>query len=289
VLAHLSHWSLDSPRPLDPPLVAIVVAALLYARGLRRRAGRRRRSRAEAALFAAGLGALAVAVTPPLASLDEELFWAHMSQHVLILAVAPPLILLGRPGATIWRALPLKPRRTAVRALVHASWAAPLRVAARRLARPPVALALFCGVVVLWHIPAFFDAALRSAPVHELEHALFLATGFLFWSQLIDSPPFRSSLDSRGRALYAALAMAAGSAIGLALAIASGPLYAGYAQLPSRPGGISALADQQLAAGIMWVPGSIPFAAAFIIFIYRWLGETAQDGQRAASRLVEGS
>jgi cytochrome c oxidase assembly factor CtaG len=80
--------------------------------------------------------------------------------------------------------------------------------------------------------------------------------------------------------------MAAGSAIALALALASAPLYTGYAQLPSRPGGISALADQHLAAGIMWVPGSIPFAAAFIVFVYRWLGETAQDGQRAASPLV---
>ena len=113
--------------------------------------------------------------------------------------------------------------------------------------------------------------------MHVLEHVLFFATGLLFWSQLIDSPPFRSSLDFRRRAVYAALAMTAGSAIGLALAFASAPLYAGYADLPSRPGGISALADQHLAAGIMWVPGSIPFVAAFFVFIYRWLAETAPE------------
>jgi putative membrane protein len=289
VLAHLLHWQRDSPNwLLDPPLVAIALAALLYARGLNRRAGRRRRVGAEAWLFAAGLGALLVALSPPLASLDDELFWAHMSQHVLILAVAPPLILLGRPASTTWRALPLKARRTALQALVRSSWAAPLRVAARRLATPPAALVLFCGVLIVWHIPALYDATLRSAAVHYLEHALFLATGFVFWSQLIDSPPFRSSLDARKRALYAAVAMVAGSAIGLVLALASAPLYAGYAQLPSRPGGISALADQHLAAGIMWVPGSVPFAAAFIVFVYRWLGETARDG-RSASPLAEGS
>lgn len=286
MLAHLSHLQRDSPYGLlDPPLVAIALAALLYARGLNRRAGRRRRARAEAALFAAGLGALVVALAPALASLDEELFWAHMSQHVLILAVAPPLILLGRPWSTIWRALPLKARRTAAQALVRSSWARPLRATAHWLAYPPTALVLFCGVLVVWHIPALYDATLRSSFVHYLEHVLFLATGFLFWSLLIDSPPFRSSLDSRKRALYAALAMVAGSAIGPALALASAPLYAGYAQLPSRPGGISALADQHLAAGIMWVPGSLPFAAAFIVFVYRWLGETA----RSASPLVEGS
>jgi putative membrane protein len=269
--------------------VAIALTALLYARGLNRRAGRRRRARADAALFAAGLGVLVVAASPPLASLDDELFWAHMSQHVLILAVAPPLILLGRPWSTLGRALPLKVRRRTVQALVRGSWATPLRVAARRLTAPPAALVLFCGVLVVWHVPALYDATLRSAGIHELEHALFLTTGLLFWSQLIDAPPFRSSLDSRKRALYAALAMAAGSAIGLALAVASAPLYAGYAQLPSRPGEISALADQHLAAGIMWVPGSIPFAAAFIVFVYRWLDETARDGRRAASPLVEGS
>jgi len=283
VLAHLSHW------PLDPPLVAVALAALLYARGMNRRAGRRRRARAEAGLFAAGLGALVLALTPPLTSLAEELFWAHMSQHVLILAVAPPLILLGRPWSTIWRALPLRARRTTTHGLVHGSWATPLRGAAPRLTAPPVALVLFCGVLVAWHIPPLYDATLRSSTLHLLEHALFLATGFLFWSQLIDSAPFRSSLDSRRRAIYAALAMAAGSAIGLALTLATAPLYAGYAQLPSRPGEISALADQHLAAGIMWVPGSIPFAAAFIVFVYRWLDETARDGRRVAPPLVEGS
>jgi putative membrane protein len=283
VLAHLSHW------PLEPPLIAIALAALLYVRGLNRRAGRRRRARVEAGFFAVGLAALGIALAPPLAALDEQLFWAHMAQHVLILAVAPPLILLGRPWSTIWRALPLNARRTTVHSLVRGSWVAPLRVATRWLTAPPVALVLFCGVLVLWHIPALFAATLTSSAVHELEHALFLATGFLFWSQLIDSPPFRSSLDFRRRALYSALAMSAGSALGLALAFASAPLYADYAQLASRPGGISALADQHLAAGIMWVPGSIPFAAAFIIFVHRWLDETARDGRRTASPLLEES
>ena len=78
------------------PLAAVVPAALLYYLGLRRRVGGRR-ARVDALLFAAGLGALAIALVSPLASLDGELFWAHMSQHVLLLAVAPPLILLGRP------------------------------------------------------------------------------------------------------------------------------------------------------------------------------------------------
>jgi putative membrane protein len=258
------------------PLVAVVVAALAYALGSHRRVGGRRAG-VDAFLFAAGLGALVIALEPPLARLDEKLFWAHMSQHVLLLAVAPPLILLGRPSSTIWRALPLGFRRTTARALVHGSWSAPLRAVGRVLTTPPSALVVFCAAVLAWHIPVLYDATLQSSAVHVLEHALFLAAGLLFWSQLIDSPPFRSPLYARRRAVWAALGMAVGSAVGLALAFASAPLYAGYANLSSRPGGISALADQHLAAGIMWVPGSIPFVAAFIVFVYRWLDESARD------------
>lgn len=250
------------------PFAAVVPAALLYFIGLRRRVGGRR-ARRDAFLFAAGLVALVVALASPLASFDGELFWAHMSQHVLLIAVAPPLLLLGRPWSTISRALPvgLRLRRKAARAVVRRSWLA-----------PPLVLVLFCGALLAWHIPALYDATLASSAVHMLEHAIFLATGLLFWSLLIDSPPFRSSLDAPGRALYGAAGMVVGSAVGLALAFASAPLYA-YADLPSRPGGISALADQHLAAGIMWVPGSIPFAAAFIFFVYRWLDESAREGR----------
>ena len=247
------------------PLAALVPAALLYYLGVRRHVGGRR-ARGDALLFAAGLGTLAVALAWPLAALDQELFWAHMAQHVLILAVAPPLILLGRPWSTIPRVLPVGLRRKTARAVAGRSWLS-----------PPVALAAFCGVLVAWHIPVLYDATLRSSAVHVLEHALFLAAGLLFWSQLIDSPPFRSPLDAGRRALWAALGMAVGSAVGLALAFASAPLYSGYANLPSRPGRISALADQHLAAGIMWVPGSIPFVAAFIVFVCRWLDETARE------------
>jgi putative membrane protein len=261
-LAHADH-----PLAIDVlPLLAIAPAAVLYYLGFSRRVGGRRAD-VDALFFAAGLGVLVVALASPLAALDDELFWAHMTQHVLIVAVAPPLILLGRPWSTISRALPVAFRRKTARVVVHVSWLTPV-----------LALALFCGVTAVWHVPVLYDAALRSTAVHVLEHALFLAAGLLFWSQLIDSPPFRTRLDAGKRALWAAVAMAVGSAVGLALAFASEPLYEGYANLTSRPGGISALADQHLAAGIMWVPGSIPFAAAFVVFVHRWLEETAREG-----------
>lgn len=279
-MAYLNDWR------LEPPLFAIAAAALLYVLGLRKRASRSRGPRTEATLFAAGLIALVLAYDSPLAALDDELFWVHMTQHMLILAVAPPLILLGRPWATIARALPLGLRRPIARGLARGAWSAPLRTAGRRLTGPVPALALFTGTLVAWHVPALYDLTLRSLAVHELEHALFLATGLLYWSQLIDSPPFRSRLGFPQRALYATFGMVVCSALGIVLAFASSPLYPGYADLESRPGGISALADQHLAGGIMWVPGSISFTAAIVFFAYRWLEESAQEGRRVHSTLV---
>jgi putative membrane protein len=279
-LAYLTDWR------IEPPLFAIAAAAVLYALGLRRRASRSSGTRREATLFAAGLLALVLAYDSPFAALDDELFWAHMTQHMLILAVAAPLILLGRPWATIARALPLGVRRPIARGLARGAWSAPLRAAADRLTSPTPALVIFTGTLVAWHLPALFNATLRSSAVHELEHGLFLVTGLLYWSQLIDSPPFRSRLGSGQRALYATVGMAVGSVLGLVLAFAPSPLYPGYADLVSRPGGISALADQHLAGGIMWVPGSISFTAAIVFFAYRWLEETARDGQRVPSTVV---
>jgi putative membrane protein len=279
-MAYLTDWH------LEPPLFAIAVAALLYALGMRERVSRGSRPRAEAALFAAGLIALVLAYDSPLAALDDELFWVHMTQHMLLLAVAPPLILLGRPWATMGRSLPAGVRRRISRGLVHGAWSAPLRAAARRLSGPTPALVLYLGTLVVWHIPLLFDATLHSSAVHELEHALFLATGLLYWSHLIDSPPFRSRLGFLHRALYATIGMVVCSALGLVLAFAPSPLYPGYADLVSRPGEISALADQHLAGGIMWVPGSISFTVAIVLYVYRGLDDTADDGRRDAARLA---
>lgn len=277
-MAYLTDW------PIEPPLFAIAAAALLYALGLG--AGRTRAWLKETVFFGAGLLALVLAYGSPLVALGQELFWAHMTQHMLVLAVAPPLLLLGRPWATMAQGLPLAVRRPVPRGFARGAWSAPLRAVARKLAGPTPALILFTGTLAAWHLPALFNATLRSPFLHELEHGLFLATGLLYWSQLIDSPPFRSRLRSGQRALYATVGMAVGSVLGLTLAFAPSPLYSDYADLVSRPGGISALADQHLAGGIMWVPGSISFTAAIVFFAYRWLEETAKDDRRTAPPLV---
>jgi putative membrane protein len=259
---------------LNPPLVLVGLLALLYAIGSRRTvtpARTRTAQRLRSACLYAGLAVLLLALCSPLDLLSEQLFWAHMVQHVLLLVVAAPLIVLARPWIRLWRALPLSARRSLGHELGEAPRAAPLRSASRALGTPAVSLVLFSGVLLAWHVPAMFDATLRSGALHALEHTLFFTTAVMFWKQVIDSPPLRAPMLAPQRVLYVIAAMIVSWGLAVVLALAPHPLYSAYAQQASRPGGISAIADQQLAAGIMWVPGSITFVIVIFAYVHRWL------------------
>jgi cytochrome c oxidase assembly factor CtaG len=139
------------------------------------------------------------------------------------------------------------------------------------LGSPVPSFALFSIVLLAWHVPALFDATLRSSELHALEHSLFFLTALMFWKQVIDSPPLRSPLSSAQRLGYVVGAMVVSWVLAVVLALAPHPLYATYAHEATRPGGISAIGDQQLAAGIMWVPGSITFLIVIFVYVHRWL------------------
>jgi putative membrane protein len=137
---------------------------------------------------------------------------------------------------------------------------------------PVVAWLMFNVDLCVWHVPAIYGLTLRDGAVHELEHLSFLVLGVIFWIQVLDSPPLRARLDYAGRVVYTLLAATVAWGLAVVLAFASSPLYSAYAEQASRPGGISALGDQQLAAGIMWGPGSVPYALVVFVGLYRWLG-----------------
>jgi cytochrome c oxidase assembly factor CtaG len=257
---------------IEPPLAYVAMAGTLYWLGGRGRIGRGEDWRRPAA-FVAGLVTIVVALDSPLDGAADTLFWAHMLQHVLLLTVAPPLILLGKPWPRMWRALPLRQRTKLGRALVRSPAAAPLRA----LTRPWPAWLLFNATVVLWHLPAAYNATLTNNAVHQLEHAMFFFTGLLFWARVIDPGPLRPRMLWPARIAYCVGAMIVGWVLAIALVLDPHPLYAHYALLAARPGGISALTDQQLAGGMMWVPGSISYTIAILFCLYRWL-ESESDG-----------
>lgn len=252
---------------LEPALFAIFAVVLLYRLGERKRTTARLRD----ACFYLGCLIVIFAIDSPLDQLAATLFSAHMAQHVLLLTVAPPLIALSAPWTQIWRPLPLGFRRTVAKAVVRSPHARPLRVVARSLGHPLVAWLLFNVNLLAWHIPALYDGTLRHQALHDFEHASFLFTGLLFWGQVMDSTPFRARLNWIERVAYLTTAMLVSWALAVVLAFAPRPLYPAYAALSGRPGGLSALNDQRIAAGVMWVPGSLAFTIAILIFFYRWL------------------
>ncbi|MGH2866338.1 MAG: cytochrome c oxidase assembly protein [Solirubrobacteraceae bacterium] len=251
---------------IEPPLAYVAIAALLYwvgGRGYRPGHGQPRRT----ASFVAGLATIVLALESPLDGAADQLFWAHMLQHVLLLTVAPPLILLGRPWPRMWRALPLGSRTAIGRTLARARWTGPLRA----LARPFPACLLFNATIVGWHIPGAYEATLTSNTIHQVEHAMFFFTGLLFWARVIDPGPLRPRLVWPARIAYVVGAMVVGWVLAITLVLVPEPVYSHYALLTHRPGGISALTDQQLAGGVMWVPGSLAYGVAMLIGVYRWL------------------
>jgi putative membrane protein len=257
---------------LDPPLVLLIVLAILYRIGSRRTvAPARTRPRLRDFCFYAALVVLAIALSSPIDLLSAQLFWAHMVQHVLLLVVAPPLLVVARPWLRLWRALPLGARRSLGRGVLHGKRTAPLRWVSRTLGKPAPSFVLFSGALLAWHLPALFDATLRSETLHALEHTLFFGTAVMFWKQVIDSPPLHASLGPPQRVAYVVGAMVVSWALAVVLALAPHPLYDFYAREASRPGGISGLADQQIAAGVMWVPGSITFVIVIFVYVHRWL------------------
>src|SRR5438128_613460 len=214
-------------------LAAVVVSAAWYWRGSRRPNLRAvaptfRRPRVlpwRGLCFAAGLVAVVIALDSPVERLADDWFWAHMLQHVLLLMVAAPLLVLGAPWMPFWRPLPLVLRRRLAKTLVKSPSLAWLRRASRFVVSPLPAWILFDVNLGVWHVPALYDLTLRNAGVHYAEHLSFILLGLLFWSQVLESPPFHPRLSPFGRVAYTTAGSAASWLLAVVLALAATPLY----------------------------------------------------------------
>jgi len=278
-------WLNPLTWPIEPwVLLGVEVTAILYLWGGRRRvhvAGRASgwdAARWRAVAFWSGLGVIVFALDTPLESLARQLFWAHMTQHLLLIMVAAPLLVVAAPWLQIWRGLPLSIRRPLAKAIVKHPALAGARKAFSWITAPIGAWIISSGNLWVWHWPAAYDLTLRNHLVHHVEHGLFLGLGILFWAQVIDQHPFHARLTQFKRVVYVFTATIQAWALAALLAFATAPFYA-YALLPARPGGISALTDQQFGAGIMWVPGSITYSIVFIACIYLWFRDEDARGR----------
>lgn len=244
----------------------IVLTAASYGAGLLRM-GRDRRRRIVGPMrtiaFALGIVTLIGALLSPLDSLAEDLFSAHMLQHLLLMLVAPPLLVWARPGIVLLWAFPIGARRGIGRLWTRAPDVA---AAFDRIMRPLNVYILASMAFWFWHLPRPYDVALASEPIHIAEHLCLFATSLALWTVVVEPYGIRRLGYAWTFAFVATFALQ-GELLGALLTFAAHPLYAAYAHEGTR-WGLTALEDQQLAGVFMWVPAStIQIAALGVLFV----------------------
>jgi putative membrane protein len=243
--------------------IAVVAAlGLAYTSGRdrwTRVAGRRVVSRHSVIAFYAGLVAIAAATASPLDDAASRSLAAHMTQHVILLTVAAPLLALGRPIPTVLWALPARTRRALLGVTRRT-----LRAHGRHVVAWVAGTVLVQGIVMwAWHVPIAYEAALRNPLLHLFEHSTFLLTATVAWWSVV-----AAGRRYRGAAAIAALlGSVPGAVLGAAMVLSPRPWYASYVT-----GSVSgALVDQQIAGVVMWAFGGMAVVICGAAFFASWL------------------
>jgi putative membrane protein len=270
----------------EPGMIAtLLVTAWIYGRGLhqlRRAIHAPWKMRREAWYYAAGWLALAVAVVSPLHPWGQILFSAHMTQHELLMLVAAPLLVLGRPGPIVLWAMERRAAQRTARWIrlpkVQKLWQA--------VTRPFVAWLVHAIALWMWHVPALFEATLANAWVHHLQHASFFFSALLFWHAVFHGRQ-RASGYGAG-VLYLFTTALHSGALGALITFAGVVWYPHYLET-AKLGGLTPLEDQQLGGLIMWIPAGLVYIVAALVMFAQWLRRSdvssmhypSSDGPRA--------
>jgi putative membrane protein len=267
----LPAWQFD-------PLTLLGAALLLLAYVLLYRRGATDRPRTpwpawRAAVFSGGVLIVLLALLSPLDGLAGVLFWAHMLQHMALLVLAPPLLLLGLPVQALLRAVPHGFRRRVLRPLARNRT---LHHVGAWLVQPVTVFCLFNGVLGLWHVPSVFAAADQTPALHLLEHGSFLAVGCLLWWLIVE--PLRVWPSGAG---LSKIVFVIGCHVPMLLlgqfflAFAAIPLYA-FRPAAEAAWGLTPLTDQRFGGGIMFgLDMLITFTSVSVLFS-RYLARVEQ-------------
>ncbi|MGI8512073.1 MAG: cytochrome c oxidase assembly protein [Solirubrobacteraceae bacterium] len=234
-----------------------------------------RRARAEAgppgasgwrlASFGTGMALTFAALISPVDRLGEQLFVMHMVQHILVLDLASILLILGLTKV-ILRPITRRVQR--------------LEERAGPLAAPAFALVLYAGGMILWHVPAAYDAALERPAIHALEHLTFTSAGLLYWWHLLSPIRNRRRLTGLGPVAYMVVAKVLVGLLGIVLTFSPDAFYAFYTDQP-RFWDMSAVTDQNVGGALMALEQSLVMGAALVWLFFRQLGEAERDELRA--------
>jgi putative membrane protein len=248
--------------------IALPLLALLWwfpyrARVQRLAAGPRAVPGWRRACFASGLIVLAVALSPPIDTLADQLLVAHMVEHLLIGDLAALLIVLGFTGPLLAPVL-RNPIAGRLRVLTH----------------PVVAIVLWAVNFYVWHLPVLYQAALRHDPVHALQHIMFLSFGIAMWMALLGPLPKPSWFSNGAQLGYIVAVRLLGTVLANVM-IFSGTVLYPYYRAGDAHWHIGQMADQISAAGVMMVQESI-----LTICLFGWLFlKVAREGDERQALL----
>jgi putative membrane protein len=256
-------WTFD---PLQ--ITTIAVCAGAYARRARTlRARGRAVPRWRSLSFATGIAFLFAALVSPVHGLGKEVLCMHMLQHVLLGDLAPLFLLLGLDGA-----------------LLRPLLAVPGVARLRALANPLVALPVWTLTLLVWHLPALYDAAVRHEVVHALEHMSFFAAGIALWLPVLETLPAPEWFGTGAKLGYVVGVRSVEMVLGnVLLWVAAAPLYGAYA---GGHGSLSAATDQELAGAVMLVEGTLVTLTVLAVLFLR-LQQEAEARQVLLERGVD--
>ncbi len=277
LLSFLGAWAFDPA--LD---VSLGMAALLYAWGARTVSARHpdtpwsgRRS----AYFLSGTALLWVVLQGPTGVFDDTFLWAHMVQHIVMVMVCAPLLLLGAPVLLILRVSSPQVRR---------KWVVPVLRSrlAYALASPVTTWLLLALVIVGTHFTPFFELALEDSNLHRfVEHPLYLGAALLYFYPLLPGNLAPRRVAPARRVLSLVLMMVPETMTGFFIYASPYVMYPFYAHV-SRPFGPGALADQQLGGALMWAGSMLIDAGWVALAAHAWLRSEEARGRRSDAVLA---
>jgi putative membrane protein len=249
----LTSWTLEPPQLA--PIALIAIAYAVRARSLARR--RQPVPGWRIALFALGIALLVVAVASPIATVgEEELFSFHMVQHLLIGDLAPLCLLAGLTGP-----------------LLRPILALPGAMRLRVFANPFVALPVWTLNLVVWHLPFFYEAAVRHSGVHAVEHIAFFSAGIVLWLPVLETLPAPEWFGTGAKLAYVVGVRLVATIVGNVFIWGGAAFYDVY-DTGDDYLGLSPSADQSLAGSLMMLEGSIVTIVALAWLFLRM----AQEG-----------
>jgi putative membrane protein len=260
-------------------LILVATTEALYLRALRVLRGRGVRvPRGQIALWHAGIALWVIGFFSPIHTLGEDLLSAHMAQHLLIADLAAPLLLVGARNPVLGFLLP-RP------ALVTLARSPRLRGAFRWLRQPIVAVPVYALVLFGWHFAILFEAAVRYPFVHALQHMSFVAIGVLVWWSALE-PKRRRLRGELWKVPYLIGARMVGMFLGMSFVLIRVPIYTDVYGSGDRGHGLTAVADQQLAGGMMVVLDLLIMVFALCFFFFRASQQADRDEQREREALL---